>query len=116
MAGFGEDTIFKMLASQFLSPGEVPQAPGINRTAMPDFSRPQQEPIDLGAGAPSGPRPNFLSSLGGVAQQLAPMIGGMMSSPQAANAAAATRVAQAPRIGGTQAAFGLTQPRQSFGG
>lgn len=115
MAGFGEDSIFKMLAAQFAPPVEMPQAPGINRTAMPDFSRPQEsEPINLSAPAPKA---NFLSSLGSMAQQLAPMIGSAMAAnTQAKNAAAATRVAQAPRIGGTQAAFGLTQPRQSFGG
>jgi hypothetical protein len=80
-AGGAPPSIFQMLATQFLPPGDMPQAPGIQRTAMPDFSQPQgQEFIDLGAGAPAAPKSNFLSSMGEMAQQLAPMLGGAMAS------------------------------------
>jgi hypothetical protein len=83
MAGFGEDTIFKMLASQFLPPGEAPEAPGLSRTAIPSFGQSDGESqfVDLGAGgpAPGSERENSLSSLGNFLEEAAPMIGGAMN-------------------------------------
>jgi len=69
-----------MLQNAFAS---MPQGGGqLNRTALPDMSRPTQEPIDLGAGGPppGSERGNWLSSLGGIAEAVAPMVGGAMSA------------------------------------
>jgi hypothetical protein len=87
--------IFQMLATQFLQPGEMPQAPMPNKTAIPNFAPQSQDSqfIDLGAGgtAPGAQRSNWLSSLGGAAQQLAPLIGSAMASSQPQNAASAMK-------------------------
>jgi len=96
-AGGAPPSIFQMLATQFLPPGDMPQAPGIQRTAMPDFSQPQgQEFIDLGAGAPAAPKSNFLSSMGEMAQQLAPMLGGAMSANAGQKADATSAMNNSP--------------------
>lgn len=76
--------IFKMLVTQFLEPqyAEMAQAPMPTRMAMPDFSRPVQEPIDMGAGGPppGSPRTNALSSIGNIMQTLAPLAGSALAS------------------------------------
>jgi hypothetical protein len=77
-------SIFQMLATQFLEPqyGSMESAPMPTRMAMPDFSRPTQEPIDLGAGgpAPGSQRTNALSSIGNIMQTLAPLAGSALAS------------------------------------
>ena len=67
----------------------MPQAPALEQMALPNWSRPTQDPIDLGAGGPppGSPRQNGLTALGGGLQGLSGIIGGAMAANQAANAA-----------------------------
>jgi hypothetical protein len=84
MPGFGEGSPFGQAQPTDLS--AMLQAV-FNPAPAPDqmqFQRRQpaeNQFIDLGAGGPppGTPRGNFLSSLGGIAQQVAPMVGGAMS-------------------------------------
>jgi hypothetical protein len=82
-AGGAPPSIFQMLATQFLPPEAFPQAqaPGLSRTAFPDFSTPQQDGNDgIITMNDVAPKTNALSSIGGMAQQLAPMLGAAMSA------------------------------------
>lgn len=83
--GFGADSPFrseglaKMLQAAYQPP---PVAEGM---PIPDFSRPETQMIDLGAGGlpPGSERQSALGSLGSMMQQIAPMIGGAMSGNKA---------------------------------